>query len=206
VRAAAYEYALSPWLRLLPVHSLPDPPPAEPGRRALLDTLLNLPPSYRRALLLHDGLGLGLPEVAAETEASTPAATNRVLNARRTLAERLPELSEPAVLRERLTDLAYEGPPPLRDPVGAVRARCEARARFWTRTALGVSGLIVVATAFTLATAPTRYKEPLAPGRPVDGIRAYAGAQPLTAKNPELRRKLLAEPANGPGRLVPQIR
>ncbi|WP_202541548.1 helix-turn-helix domain-containing protein, partial [Streptomyces sp. SID2563] len=71
VRAAAYEYAMSPWRRLNREHRRLDPPPEAPASRALLDALLALPPSYRRTLVLHDGVGLGLPETAAETEAST---------------------------------------------------------------------------------------------------------------------------------------
>ncbi|MFG3473263.1 RNA polymerase sigma factor [Streptomyces sp. NPDC047982] len=79
VRAAAYEYALSPWHRLRRTHRAVDPPPGEPGARALLDSLLALPPSYRRTLVLHDAVGLTLAETAAETEASTPATASRLL-------------------------------------------------------------------------------------------------------------------------------
>ena len=74
------------------------PPPRRAARRsrldrALLDALLDLPPAYRRTLLLYDGVGLDLPETAAETEASTPAAASRLLHARAAVAERLPELA-----------------------------------------------------------------------------------------------------------------
>uniref|UniRef100_UPI000BF1CF85 helix-turn-helix domain-containing protein n=1 Tax=Streptomyces sp. st170 TaxID=1828058 RepID=UPI000BF1CF85 len=79
VRAAAYEYAMSPWHRLRRTHRHPDAPPTEPGKRALFDALLDLPPAYRRTLLLYDGVGLDLPETAAETEASTPAAAGRLM-------------------------------------------------------------------------------------------------------------------------------
>ncbi|OSP31105.1 RNA polymerase subunit sigma-24, partial [Streptomyces sp. 13-12-16] len=60
VRAAAYEWALSPWHRYRRRHRQPEPPPPDEDDRALLDVLLRLPPPYRRTLLLHDGLGLGL--------------------------------------------------------------------------------------------------------------------------------------------------
>ncbi|NEE31588.1 DNA-directed RNA polymerase sigma-70 factor, partial [Streptomyces sp. SID7982] len=90
VRAAAYEYAMSPWHRLRRTHRHPDAPPTEPGKRALFDALLDLPPAYRRTLLLYDGVGLDLPETAAETEASTPAAAGRLMTARAAVAERLP--------------------------------------------------------------------------------------------------------------------
>ncbi|MEU3883378.1 helix-turn-helix domain-containing protein, partial [Streptomyces californicus] len=65
VRAAAYEFAMSPWHRMRRTHRHPDAPPTEPGRRALFDALLDLPPAYRRTLLLYDGVGLDLPETAA---------------------------------------------------------------------------------------------------------------------------------------------
>ncbi|MGW0555090.1 sigma factor-like helix-turn-helix DNA-binding protein [Streptomyces sp. NPDC002926] len=207
VRAVAYEYAMSPWHRLLRTHSRPDcRPPTEPGRRALLDALLELPPPYRRTLLLYDGLGLGLPETAAETEASTPATASRVLHARAAIAELLPELSKGSVLHERLTDLAREGLVPQMAPADTVRTGSERRARFWTRAAIAVTTLIVSATAFTLATAPTRYEPPIAPGRQVDGVPGRGGPQPLSHLDTELRKKLRSALANGPGRLAPQTR
>jgi DNA-directed RNA polymerase specialized sigma24 family protein len=105
VRAVAYEYALSPWHRLRLRHRRPDTPPAAPGDRRLLSVLLSLPPTYRRTLLLHDGLGVGLPETAAETEASTAATVNRLLHAREAIAEHFPDLADPQELRRRLTRL-----------------------------------------------------------------------------------------------------
>ncbi|MFI2643101.1 sigma factor-like helix-turn-helix DNA-binding protein [Streptomyces sp. NPDC018610] len=108
VRAAAYECALSPWHRLRRRDRLPDPPP-DPADRALQDALLRLPPSYRRTLVLYDGVGLDLPETAAETEASTPAAANRLMHAREAVAADLPELADPAELHRRLVRLASAG-------------------------------------------------------------------------------------------------
>lgn len=105
VRAVAYEYALSPWRRLRLRHRRPDAPPAAPSDRRLLSVLLSLPPTYRRTLLLHDGLGIGLPETAAETEASTAATVNRLLHAREAVAEHFPDLTDPQELRRRLTRL-----------------------------------------------------------------------------------------------------
>lgn len=119
VRTAAYEYAMAPWHRFRRAHKHPDQPPAEPERRALLDALLDLPPAYRRTVLLYDGLGLDLPETAAETEASTPAAASRLLHARDAIARRVPEAAGAkspealsSVLRERIADLASAGRPP----------------------------------------------------------------------------------------------
>ncbi len=77
----------------------PEPPPAALDDRRLLSVLLSLPPAYRRTLLLYDGVGLGLPETAAETEASTPAAAGRLLHAREVVAARVPELADPEELR-----------------------------------------------------------------------------------------------------------
>jgi DNA-directed RNA polymerase specialized sigma24 family protein/DNA-binding transcriptional regulator YiaG len=206
VRAAAYEYALSPWHRLRRAHRQPDSPAMEPSRRALFNALLELPPSYRRALLLYDGLGLDLPEIAAETEASTPATANRVLHARAAIAERLPELGEIEVLHERLTALANAQPAWHLTPAHLIRRGSERRARFWTRAAIAVTTLIIGATLFTLVSAPMRYEPPLAPGEQVGGVPPRSGPPRLSPKDKELRKKLLSEPAPGPERLVPQVR
>ncbi|MFD8610367.1 RNA polymerase sigma factor [Streptomyces sp. NPDC059631] len=104
MRALAYDCALSPWYRFLPRNRIPDPPP-EPADRALQHALLRLPPSYRRTLVLYDGVGLDLPETAAETEASTPATANRLMHAREAVAACLPELADPAELHRRLVRL-----------------------------------------------------------------------------------------------------
>ncbi|MGW6461302.1 helix-turn-helix domain-containing protein [Streptomyces sp. NPDC055078] len=205
VRAAAYEFAMSPWQRLRPVHRHPDTPPLDRERRELLDALLELPPPYRRTLVLYDGLGLDLPETAAETEASTPAAANRVLHAREAIAERLPHLDSPEALHQQLTALADACPVPQPAPAHSVRRAGERRIWFWTRTALAVTALIAGATSFTLATAPTHHESEVAPGRPVAGIPAHAGPGPLTEHHKELRERLLSEPVHGPERLVPRI-
>ncbi|MFC5152830.1 sigma factor-like helix-turn-helix DNA-binding protein [Streptomyces amakusaensis] len=205
VRAAAYEFAMSPWQRLRRVHRHPDSPPLEREQRALLDALLELPPPYRRTLVLYDGLGLDLPETAAETEASTPAAANRVLHARDAIARRLPEVNSPEELHRRLAALADACPPPQPVPARSVREGSERLVWFWTRTALTVTALIIGATGFTLATAPSQYEPEVAPGQRVEGIPAHAGPQPLTDRGRELRERLLSEPAHGPGRLVPRI-
>lgn len=126
VRAAAYEYAMSPWHRLRRTHRQLDPPPAEPGARALLDALLDLPPSYRRTLLLYDGVGLDLPETAAETEASTPAAASRLMNARAAVAEQLSELAEPSSppsSRRSCTGSSARSPTPSPPPRSPRRTR-----------------------------------------------------------------------------------
>jgi DNA-directed RNA polymerase specialized sigma24 family protein/DNA-binding XRE family transcriptional regulator len=205
VRATAYEYALSPWHRFRPRYRHPEPPPADASDRALLDVLLTLPPPYRRTLLLYDGVGLGLPETAAETEASTPAAASRLLHARSAIAERLPDLAEPEVLHHRLaktasTERLRAAKPP------TVRIESERRARFWTRAAIAITVAIIGATALTLYTAPTRYEPPVPPGETVPGVPPKAAPGTLSTAELTLRAKLRAESANGPEKLLPEPR
>ncbi|MGW0186215.1 helix-turn-helix domain-containing protein [Streptomyces sp. NPDC003362] len=203
VRAVAYDYALSPWHRFRPRYRHPEPPPANASDRALLDVLLALPPSYRRTLVLFDGVGLGLPETAAETEASTPAAANRLLHAREEVATRLPELSDPAVLHRRLAELASaERLRAARPPV--VRGGSERRARFWTRAAIAFTATLIGATALTARTAPTHYEPPVPPGEKVRGVPPRAAPGPLSARELKLRKKLREELVSGPERLVPE--
>ncbi|MEU7280266.1 helix-turn-helix domain-containing protein [Streptomyces sp. NPDC045431] len=206
VRAAAHAYALSPWHRLRPTHRQPDPPTTDRAARALRGAVLDLPPPYRRALLLYDGLGMDLPETAAELEASTPAAAHRILGAREAVAERLPELADPDALHERLAELLAKGPTMVLALPRAVRTGSERRARTWTRAAIGLTTLIVGATAFTLATAPTAYEPPLAPGEAIAGVPVLSGPQRLTPEDEELRDALRGLPFAGPPRLLPDPR
>ncbi|MFF8288262.1 sigma factor-like helix-turn-helix DNA-binding protein [Streptomyces sp. NPDC016309] len=203
VRAATHDYALSPWHRLRRSHRHPDAPTTDRSAQALRDALLDLPPAYRRTVLLYDGLGLDLPETAAETEASTPAAGNRVLHARATLAERIPELADPEALQRRLAALLDKGPAMVLAAPRTVRTGSERRARTWTRAAIGLTAIIVGATAFTLATAPTGYRPPLAPGEAVTGVPVLSGPQRLTPQDRALLDLLRARPVTGPARLVP---
>ncbi|MGW0568725.1 RNA polymerase subunit sigma-70 [Streptomyces tauricus] len=206
VRAAAYEYAMSPWHRLRLRHRVPEPPPAALDDRRLLSVLLNLPPVYRRTLLLYDGVGIGLPETAAETEASTPAAANRLLYARTAVARRLPELAEKEELRRRLAELGSTerlrtAPKPV-----VVRSGSERRARRWTRAAIAFTVLIIGSTAFTLHTAPDHYEAPQAPATKVPGVPPRSGPAPLSVRDLELRAKLRGMFGEGPERLLPQSR
>ncbi|MGW9440803.1 helix-turn-helix domain-containing protein [Streptomyces sp. NPDC055607] len=203
VRATAYEYALSPWHRLRRAHKHPDAPAAEAGRgeRELVSALLELPPPYRRTVLLYDGLGLDLPDTAAETEASTPAAAHRLLHARTVLARRDPGLADPEELRRRLNVPVTEAAalPAAR----AVRTGSEHRARAWTRAVVGVTAALVVMTGFTAVTAPTRYIPVNAPGETVNGVPVRGGPEKLRPEDVELRDRLRSEPNPGPERLVP---
>ncbi|MER6651458.1 helix-turn-helix domain-containing protein [Streptomyces sp. NPDC000971] len=212
VRAASYEYAMSPWHRLRRSHRRTDPPPEDPARRALLDAILGLPPSYRRTLLLHDGVGLGLPETAAETEASTHAAACRLLNARAAVAELLPAPADaadsgtgPAPLRGPLAALSLAEEVPAPPAARVVRARGERVAELWTRAALYFGVVLIGATAFTLHTAPTHYEEPLAPAERVGGVPPLGGPEKLTPQDLTLQKALKDELAHGPERLVPHI-
>ncbi|MFS8200790.1 RNA polymerase subunit sigma-70 [Streptomyces sp. CWNU-52B] len=205
VRAAAYEYAMSPWHRLRPRYRALEAPPVALDDRRLLSAMLSLPPAYRRTLLLHDGVGLGLPETAAETEASTPAAANRLLYARSAVAARVPELAETAELRRRLAELG--GTERLRTtakPV-VVRTGSERRARLWTRAAVALTILIIASTVFTLHTAPDHYEAPQAPATTVPGVPPRSGPGPLSEEDRELRAELRTLFEKGPERLLPQL-
>ncbi|MFJ5828646.1 sigma factor-like helix-turn-helix DNA-binding protein [Streptomyces sp. NPDC093089] len=203
VRAAAYEYALSPWHRLRRAHKHPDAPPSEANRRALLDALLELPPPYRRTVLLYDGLGLDLPETAAETEASTPAAANRLLHARTVLGQRIPELAEPEALHRRLSGMVAEAPTATLPAARTIRSGSEQRGRTWTRAVLGVTAVLIVVTGFAAATAPTHYIPVNAPGETVNGVPVRGGPEKLRPEDLKLRDTLRSGPHPGPERLVP---
>ncbi len=203
VRAAAHEYAMSPWHQLRPRSRNPESPPARADRR-LLSVLLDLPPAYRRTLLLHDGLGLGLPDTAAETQASTRAAANRLLYAREAIAERLPNLADPPTLRRRLMQLASRERFQVTAKPAVVRSDSERRARLWTRAALAFTTLLIGSTALTLTTAPDRYEPPVPPGEAVRGVPPPPAPGTLSHRQLELREKLKSETTNGAERLVPQ--
>ncbi|MFE2979005.1 helix-turn-helix domain-containing protein [Streptomyces sp. NPDC059258] len=212
VRAAAYEYAMSPWHRLRRTHRHPDAPPTEPGKQALFEALLDLPPAYRRTLLLYDGVGLDLPETAAETEASTPAAAGRLMTARAAVAERLPELAvaaspaeQSALLHDRLGGLARAEHVPVPRSARTVRTGSENKARLWTRTAVAGVALLIAVTGLTLHTAPTHYEQPISPAERVGGVPPRGGPQKLTAQDLKLQKSLREQLAHGPERLVPQL-
>ncbi|MFF1835308.1 helix-turn-helix domain-containing protein [Streptomyces sp. NPDC058231] len=213
VRAAAYEYAVSPWHQLRRAHRQVDPPPDAPGPRALLQALLDLPSSYRRTLLLHDGVGLDLPDTAAETEASTPAAAGRLRNARAAVTDRIPGLALPpdpagqsALLREQLGALALTQPMAALPAARAIRAGSEHRAVLWTRAAIGFMVLLLGLAAIVTLTAPARYETPSAPAERVGGVAPRSGPQRLSPHDLKVHRNLSEEVVHGRARLVPQPR
>jgi DNA-directed RNA polymerase specialized sigma24 family protein len=205
VRIVAYEYALSPWHRFRPRYRSPEAPVADPADRALMAVLLQLPPSQRRTLLLYDGVGLDLPETAAETEASTPATAYRLMNARSAIADRLPDLADPSDLHERLVSLASRERLRAAQPP-AVRTGSERRARFWTRAAIAFTVALIGTTALTLRTAPTRYEPPVAPGAEIQGVPERVGQGPLSRSEESLREKLRESAGSGPERVAPLVR
>ncbi|MFI6401220.1 helix-turn-helix domain-containing protein [Streptomyces sp. NPDC050548] len=205
VRSVAYEYALSPWHRFRPRYRHPEPPPPAPADRALLTALLKLPPSYRRTLLLYDGVGLGLAEMAAETEASTPAAANRLLHAREAIAAQLPDLSDPAELHRRLTELASTGRLHAAKPP-VVRFVGERRTVFWTRAAIAFTVTIIGATTLTVRTAPTHYEPPVPLGQRVEGVPERVVQGSLSEEEVRLRDRLRTGMTAGPERLLPLSR
>ncbi|MFF4061574.1 sigma factor-like helix-turn-helix DNA-binding protein [Streptomyces sp. NPDC001668] len=205
VRVMAYEYALSPWHRFRPRHRGPEAPVADSSGRALMAVLQRLPPPQRRTLLLYDGVGLDLPETAAETEASTPTTAYRLMNARAVIAERLPELADPSSLHERLASLAGSERLRAAKP-SSVRSGSERRARFWTRAAIAFTVALIGTTALTLRTAPTHYEPPVAPGAEVQGVPPRVGQGPLSEAEESLREKLRESAGSGPERVAPLVR
>jgi hypothetical protein len=155
---------------------------------------------------LYDGVGLDLPETAAETEASTPAAAGRLTRAREAVAAHVPELADPADLHRRLTELASSERMRAAPQPTVVRTVGERRNVFWTRAAIAFTVTIIGATTLTLRTAPTHYEPPIAPAQAVRGVPVAPAMGPLSSTELALRAKLRGEAGGGPERLVPVAR
>ncbi|MEW2519716.1 sigma factor-like helix-turn-helix DNA-binding protein [Actinacidiphila alni] len=162
LRASAYAYALAPWQRWVPAHRhRPDTAPKTAN--ALQTALLGLPPEQRRALLLYDGLGLDLPETAAEIESSTLATAARITHARTALTEAVPELSEDGQpLSVSLGELLADTGAGETAAGAGVRDASERGVKHRTVAALALTAVIVIATAVTMVTARD-HAEPLTP-------------------------------------------
>lgn len=122
--------------------------------------------------MLHDGVGLGLPDTAAETEASTRAAAGRLVTARAAVAERLPEAAGSAspdelsaLIHEHLGTLARSRSASSLPVPELIRTGSERKAQLWARTAIAFTVLIVGLTLITLATAPGSTRRPRRPPR-----------------------------------------
>ncbi|MBO8194784.1 hypothetical protein ITI46_24460 [Streptomyces oryzae] len=235
VRAAAYDYALSPWHQFHPGRRTPRAYPGRPTDRAVLEAFLGLPRSYRAALLLHYGLGLTLPETAAEVECSTEAAAGRVTHGRAALEEcwpplaRTPRWQRGSVLARTLRELAAAQPvhpvPPRLVRRGSLRTT-----RLWTRASIGLTAAVTAATAFTLLTTetgggpppekpvvrtpPPRTFAPVTlpgglalPGRPGPSTAADMGTGTTRTSDAKGAGRAHRGPAGGPGQAyLPQLR
>ncbi|MEY9941036.1 DNA-directed RNA polymerase specialized sigma24 family protein [Streptacidiphilus sp. MAP5-52] len=224
VRAAAFELALSPWhrggprmqhlLRLPHRHLTPAAAPkadpkaaaqADPEQagsdKALMKALMRLPRPQRRALVLHDVIGLDWAQTAAEVEGSTPVTFGRVARGRRALAEAVPGVvgSDPeqsgfgrrlgARLR-RTAERGCAGMEPLTAP-GVTRTR----ARLHDHGLTLASGVLTLATAGGLA-ASLLWGTPMHPAeRPI-----------IVHPNPNATQLALYSPAQAQPKHLPHQR
>ncbi|MFF2650791.1 sigma factor-like helix-turn-helix DNA-binding protein [Streptomyces sp. NPDC058045] len=157
VRAHAYEYALSPWHHFREGVGEVPPAPDDPVHRALLC----LAPRHRRTLLMCDGLGLDVAQVAAETEASDPVVRSRLLNARSELAAQVPELATaPDELRARMRTLAGATSTATVPTATSVRAGSDRRLALLTRTVVGAVAALVGLVSLSIATGPDQHQPP----------------------------------------------
>jgi DNA-directed RNA polymerase specialized sigma24 family protein len=179
VRAAAYAEGLAPW------HRNRRKAPAKRYDAGLRTALLRLPRSYRQAVLLYDGLGLDLPETAAESQASTPATAGRIIRGRTALAATAPGAELPG----RLTALLANDPAIAPGAPPAVRRRSEARTRRRTAGALALTTAVAAATVYVAAT-ETEHRIPAAPeAGPNSGTGTGTGAHADAPDPQQARRK-----------------
>ncbi|MFJ1793505.1 LuxR C-terminal-related transcriptional regulator [Kitasatospora griseola] len=173
VRSEAFDLALSPWHRAGPRRArvlrarrrikvaepvVPEPPTRlTPRDRALLKALQRLSRPRRRALVLHDTLGLSVERLALEVESSTAAAEARVRSARASLAREVPALVGPDPddpefverLGELLHNAAVHGCPGPRLPSPALLV---ADSRLRTGLLTGAAAALTVAVGIAVAT------------------------------------------------------
>ncbi|MDX3071896.1 hypothetical protein [Streptomyces sp. MI02-7b] len=135
LRSQAFELALAPWQQLLPWHRTP--------RRARGD-LQRLPRGARHAVLLHEGLGLGLRRTAAESMASTPTTAARIIRARDALGEEAVAGLAGLLNEPRVPEL----------PAEQVREMSEERLRHQTLGSVAATIVLVLLTAGGLVFGP----------------------------------------------------
>ncbi len=173
VRAAGHDFALAPWQRWMPAHRRPRPrTPEEPLAAALLE--LSAP--QRRAVLLHDGLGLDVLAAATEVEATMPAAAARVAHAREELAATVPGLGADALPVRLGALLNADGEPP--EHPREVRDASERCARRRTVAAFALTVLIAVATTVAVVAGPG-HRAAAPRGAVPTGPAHTAGADPF---------------------------
>ncbi|MFG3055634.1 sigma factor-like helix-turn-helix DNA-binding protein [Kitasatospora sp. NPDC048239] len=216
VRVRASEAALSPWHRGGPRRAhvwrlphrrikvrpadesqavLPDHDRLTDRDRALLKALKRLSRPQRRALVLHDGLGLPAAAIAVEVESTLAAAEGRVWAARTALAQWVPDLvgADPAAegFADRLSGLLHRAavrgcPAPHRPPVPLLRARHGLR----NATRTGAAALLTVAVGgaavATLAGGgpAALFRPPEAPAPTLCAPTGGDGALPLVPAGP----------------------
>ncbi|WUH91384.1 RNA polymerase subunit sigma-24 [Streptomyces sp. NBC_00433] len=156
VRAAAHNYALAPWQRALRGRGPGRHKAVAAAEDALPRALVRLHPERRRALLLHDGLGLSLRVTAAEVESSTTAVASRIIGARRELAAAAPDDYDGGDAAGHLTVLlAAEPDPPAGEPEPrGVRKASERGTRRRTVGVLATVGAIALATTVGMIVLP----------------------------------------------------
>jgi hypothetical protein len=134
------------------VRAEPVVPPPDGGLAA---AFLGLPPGHRRALMLYDGLGLDLPEAAAELEASTAATAGRIMRAREALTGAVPELAAEEDVPVRLGALLDDSPggEPPQGPAD-VRDASERGVRLRTVGSFALTGLIALVTLLVILLGP----------------------------------------------------
>ncbi|MGW5350532.1 RNA polymerase sigma factor [Streptomyces sp. NPDC004031] len=163
LRATAHTYALAPWQRHWKrVRRRPPVPAPEDG---LWRALVGLHPERRRALLLHDGLGMSLVRTAAEVESSPAAAASRIIGARRELAAAAPDAYDGGDAAEHLGGLlaAVPEPPPAPDGAPEVPARAagvreasERGTRRRTLASFAAAGTVLLVTTVGMIVGPSR--------------------------------------------------
>lgn len=156
LRATAHTYALATWQRHVARLRRRGGPAVEGG---LWGALVRIHPERRRALLLHDGLGMSLPRTAAEVESSTRAAASRIIGARRELAAAAPEVYDGGDAATHLAGLLTAAEPhgpgsPGAPTAAGVREASERGTRRRTVASFGAAGAILLVTTVCMIVGP----------------------------------------------------
>jgi DNA-directed RNA polymerase specialized sigma24 family protein len=148
------------WQRWLPGTRTPRRTPdgrparASAGAGGIEAALLELPAAHRKAVMLHDGLGIGVKEAAIEVEATASAATARIAHARAALVAAVPGLADGAVPERLGALLGAEPEPEPPDRPAGVRNASERAARRRTVGAYALTGVIAALTTVAIVLGP----------------------------------------------------